>query len=204
MKRILIAALLAASSLNAHAARFAIQLGAFSNPTVAQSLVEKLTADGIPAYSEQRGDKTLLRAGPFASRDDASAAIAKIRAGGLMDNSESNASAPSETSAPAIDYMQVAKEMDAAWQIYDVREHRCVTIPVFMYRTLGRNMDIRTPEEFANAYGNGVSVKYGHGGEAAVVLNQSLPDDAPQTQFFFGHGTKVCNELASAMHADGN
>ena len=109
-----------------------------------------------------------------------------------------------ESQPVAEDLSTVAKKMDAAWQIYDVRERRCMVIPVFMYKTLGREVDIDTPEAFASAYGNGVSVKYRPDHQAAVVDNQDLPSDANQTFFFFAHGTDECNRLAEVMHKDGH
>ncbi|RAR68258.1 DedD protein [Paraburkholderia unamae] len=70
-------------------ARFAVQLGAFSNGTTANNWVTKLKAAGVPAYTEQRKEadgttRTLLRAGPFPDRASATAAIAKVRGAGLM------------------------------------------------------------------------------------------------------------------------
>ncbi|HEY4802242.1 MAG TPA: SPOR domain-containing protein [Paraburkholderia sp.] len=77
-------------------ARFAVQLGAFSNDTTARNWVTKLKAAGVPAYIEQRKEadgttRTLLRAGPFPDRASATAAIAKVRGAGLMAGSNSNA-----------------------------------------------------------------------------------------------------------------
>ncbi|RQH05664.1 SPOR domain-containing protein [Paraburkholderia dinghuensis] len=70
-------------------ARYAVQLGAFSNEATARNWVTKLKAAGVPAYTEQRkqadgSTRTLLRAGPFADRAAASEAIAKVRGAGLM------------------------------------------------------------------------------------------------------------------------
>jgi DedD protein len=70
-------------------ARFAVQLGSFSNATAASNWVTKLKAAGVPAYTEQRkqpdgSTRTLLRAGPFPDRAAASEAIAKVRGAGLM------------------------------------------------------------------------------------------------------------------------
>jgi hypothetical protein len=88
MKRILIAVLLAAMSFSAHAERFAVQLGSFADADAAQQWVKKLNDEGIPAYTEQSGKRTLLRAGPFGSREDAQAAIQKVRDAGLMEDSD--------------------------------------------------------------------------------------------------------------------
>ncbi|APR37931.1 SPOR domain-containing protein [Paraburkholderia sp. SOS3] len=68
--------------------RFAVQLGSFSDDASARSWASKLKAAGVPAYLEKRKQadgsmRTLLRAGPFADRAAASAAIAKVREAGL-------------------------------------------------------------------------------------------------------------------------
>lgn len=68
--------------------RFAVQLGAFANEASARNWASKLKAAGVPAYTEHRKQAdgstlTLLRAGPFADRAAASAAIAKVREAGL-------------------------------------------------------------------------------------------------------------------------
>lgn len=70
-------------------ARFAVQLGAFSDDATARNWVTKLKAAGVPAYTEHRkqadgSTRTLLRAGPFPDRAAASEAIAKVRGAGLM------------------------------------------------------------------------------------------------------------------------
>ncbi|KVD05646.1 sporulation protein [Burkholderia ubonensis] len=69
-------------------ARFAVQLGAFKDDATARSWATKLKSAGVPAYVEHRkqadgSTATLLRAGPFADRAAASAAIAKVREAGL-------------------------------------------------------------------------------------------------------------------------
>ncbi|MDR6502056.1 DedD protein [Burkholderia ambifaria] len=69
-------------------ARFAVQLGSFKDDATARSWATKLKSAGVPAYVEHRkqadgGTATLLRAGPFADRAAASAAIAKVREAGL-------------------------------------------------------------------------------------------------------------------------
>jgi DedD protein len=68
--------------------RFAVQLGAFANEANARNWATKLKAAGVPAYTEHRKQAdgstlTLLRAGPFADRAAATAAIAKVREVGL-------------------------------------------------------------------------------------------------------------------------
>ncbi|MEX3527147.1 MAG: SPOR domain-containing protein [Burkholderia sp.] len=69
-------------------ARFAVQLGSFPDEATARGWADKLKAAGVPAYVEHRKQAdgsatTLLRAGPFADRAAASAAIAKVRDAGL-------------------------------------------------------------------------------------------------------------------------
>lgn len=68
--------------------RFAVQLGVFQDDASAHTWANKLKAAGVPAYTERRkqadgSTRTLLRAGPFADRAAASAAIAKVREAGL-------------------------------------------------------------------------------------------------------------------------
>jgi DedD protein len=76
--------------------RFAVQLGAFANDANARSWASKLKAAGVPAYTEHRKQAdgttlTLLRAGPFADRAAASAAIAKVREAGLTSGANNGA-----------------------------------------------------------------------------------------------------------------
>jgi len=76
--------------------RFAVQLGAFANEANARSWATKLKAAGVPAYTEHRKQAdgttlTLLRAGPFADRAAASAAIAKVREAGLSSGANNGA-----------------------------------------------------------------------------------------------------------------
>ncbi|WP_433695719.1 SPOR domain-containing protein [Paraburkholderia phenoliruptrix] len=76
--------------------RFAVQLGAFANEANARNWASKLKAAGVPAYIEHRKQAdgttlTLLRAGPFADRAAASAAIAKVRGAGLASGTTSGA-----------------------------------------------------------------------------------------------------------------
>ncbi|CAB3757399.1 SPOR domain-containing protein [Paraburkholderia solisilvae] len=68
--------------------RFAVQLGSFPDDASARNWAARLKAAGVPAYTERRKQAdgsvhTLLRAGPFADRAAASAAIAKVREVGL-------------------------------------------------------------------------------------------------------------------------
>ncbi|HWT35543.1 MAG TPA: SPOR domain-containing protein [Paraburkholderia sp.] len=76
--------------------RFAVQLGAFQDDASAHTWANKLKAAGVPAYTERRkqadgSTRTLLRAGPFADRAAASAAIAKVREAGLSSGANNGA-----------------------------------------------------------------------------------------------------------------
>ena len=76
--------------------RFAVQLGSFPDDASAKTWAGKLKAAGVPAYTERRkqadgSTRTLLRAGPFADRAAASAAIAKVREAGLTSGSNNSA-----------------------------------------------------------------------------------------------------------------
>ncbi|MBV8626963.1 MAG: SPOR domain-containing protein [Paraburkholderia sp.] len=76
--------------------RFAVQLGSFQDDTTARNWAAKLKAAGVPAYIEHRKQSdgsvhTLLRAGPFADRAAASAAIAKVREAGLTSGANNGA-----------------------------------------------------------------------------------------------------------------
>ncbi|WP_322022681.1 SPOR domain-containing protein [Burkholderia sp. BCC1977] len=78
----------ASSPASPAGARFAVQLGSFKDDTTARSWATKLKSAGVPAYVEHSkqadgSTATLLRAGPFADRAAASAAIAKVREAGL-------------------------------------------------------------------------------------------------------------------------
>ncbi|KVL14172.1 SPOR domain-containing protein [Burkholderia sp. MSMB1826] len=78
----------ASSPASPAGARFAVQLGSFKDDATARSWAAKLKTAGVPAYVEHRkqadgSTATLLRAGPFADRSAASAAIAKVREAGL-------------------------------------------------------------------------------------------------------------------------
>ncbi|MFP3568956.1 SPOR domain-containing protein [Paraburkholderia sp. SIMBA_030] len=76
--------------------RFAVQLGVFPDDASARSWATRLKAAGVPAYTERRkqadgATRTLLRAGPFADRAAASAAIAKVREAGLTSGANNGA-----------------------------------------------------------------------------------------------------------------
>ncbi|MDE1182064.1 SPOR domain-containing protein [Paraburkholderia sp.] len=76
--------------------RFAVQLGVFPDEANARTWATRLKAAGVPAYTEHRRSadgttQTLLRAGPFADRAQAAAAIAKVREAGLTSGANSAA-----------------------------------------------------------------------------------------------------------------
>ncbi|HEV3424163.1 MAG TPA: SPOR domain-containing protein [Paraburkholderia sp.] len=76
--------------------RFAVQLGSFPDDASAKTWAAKLKAAGVPAYTERRkqadgSTRTLLRAGPFADRAAATAAIAKVRDAGLASGANNGA-----------------------------------------------------------------------------------------------------------------
>lgn len=59
-----------------------IQVAALSDAGKAKALVDKLAAHGVKAYTEQKGELTRVRVGPFTSREQAEKALAKIQAAG--------------------------------------------------------------------------------------------------------------------------
>nr|WP_315596967.1 SPOR domain-containing protein [uncultured Cupriavidus sp.] len=67
--------------------KYLILIGAFSSEERAKNWLAKLKESKVPAYVEKKtladGDRLLLRAGPFTSRDAADAADKKVRAIGL-------------------------------------------------------------------------------------------------------------------------
>ncbi|HBO80274.1 MAG TPA: sporulation protein, partial [Cupriavidus sp.] len=62
-------------------------IGAFSSEERAKNWLAKLKESKVPAYVEKKtladGERNLLRAGPFTSRDAAEAAEKKVKAIGL-------------------------------------------------------------------------------------------------------------------------
>lgn len=67
---------------------FVVQLGAFSNPANAKQLLAKLTRHKIKGYSEilktSSGNKTRVRAGPYATREEAEREMAHLRKLGIV------------------------------------------------------------------------------------------------------------------------
>lgn len=90
MKKTVLAAVLAISAMTAHASSLILQIGSFDDATVAQQWVGRLQADGITAYAEPSDTpgRTNLRAGPFATRAEAQAALQRVRAAGLGASAE--------------------------------------------------------------------------------------------------------------------
>ncbi|MCX9155141.1 SPOR domain-containing protein [Niveibacterium sp. 24ML] len=70
-------------ALAADASGYVVQLGVFKDANNAASVKGKAKAQGVSAYAENLGDKTRVRAGPFATREAADAAAAKLRKAGL-------------------------------------------------------------------------------------------------------------------------
>jgi len=64
-----------------------VQIGVFSDPANIKQLQQKLSTISLKSYTEKvdtpKGEKIRLRAGPFPSRQDADAALNKIRTIGL-------------------------------------------------------------------------------------------------------------------------
>jgi DedD protein len=68
------------------AGKFAVQVGAFSDPAVARDMRGKVEKLGLRTYTQvvdtKDGKRTRVRVGPFASRDEADRAAARIRSAG--------------------------------------------------------------------------------------------------------------------------
>ncbi len=68
---------------------YVIQLGAFANPANAKERQSRLTALKVKFYTEKvktsSGDKLRLRAGPYATRQEAERVQAKLKAAGIQD-----------------------------------------------------------------------------------------------------------------------
>jgi DedD protein len=65
---------------------FIVQIGAFSNAETAHSWQKNLSQQGFKAYTEKVGNKTRVRAGPYATREAATKARHKLEAKGLHSN----------------------------------------------------------------------------------------------------------------------
>ena len=76
-----------AKKVDAHAGRFVVQVGAFSDTARAHEVRLKLEHAGLKTYTQvaetKDGRKTRVRVGPFASKAEADKAAAKIKKLGL-------------------------------------------------------------------------------------------------------------------------
>ncbi|MCO5100436.1 MAG: SPOR domain-containing protein [Burkholderiaceae bacterium] len=72
---------------SAGASRFALQLGAFANAGSARAQLDKARRTGLRAYTETvntaQGERTRVRVGPFASREEAEKARATLKLSGI-------------------------------------------------------------------------------------------------------------------------
>ncbi|MDE2118702.1 MAG: SPOR domain-containing protein [Betaproteobacteria bacterium] len=62
---------------------FVVQVGAFTKAESAHYLQKKLSKEGFKVYTEKTGDKTRVRAGPYATREAADKVLHKLEAQGL-------------------------------------------------------------------------------------------------------------------------
>ncbi len=62
---------------------FVVQIGAFTKADTAHKWKDNLVKQGIKAYTEKAGDKTRVRAGPYATREAADKVRHKLEAQGL-------------------------------------------------------------------------------------------------------------------------
>lgn len=62
---------------------FVVQIGAFTKAESAHYLQKKLSKEGFKVYTEKAGDKTRVRAGPYATREAADKVLRKLEAQGL-------------------------------------------------------------------------------------------------------------------------
>jgi DedD protein len=69
------------------AARYVVQVGAFSEPTTAREVRGKVERLGLKTYTQvvetESGKRTRVRVGPFASREEAMQTLARIQAANL-------------------------------------------------------------------------------------------------------------------------
>lgn len=115
MKTAMVVTVLAVSSIAAHAASFAVQLGGFAQDEAAQQWAQKLIEAGIPAYTERRaqpdGSKvTLLRAGPFNDRASAASAAKAIRDAGSTGSAPAGSEAPLQLIGESVTFPKGATE----------------------------------------------------------------------------------------------
>lgn len=69
------------------APQYVVQLGVFANPANAKQLQQKLSSQGVNAYSEvvksSDGNRTRVRAGPYPTREEAEKVLAKLSSAGF-------------------------------------------------------------------------------------------------------------------------
>lgn len=70
--------------------RFVVQVGAYTDPATLREARAKVEKLGLKTYTQvvesEGGKRTRVRVGPFATREEASAASARLKAGGLPGN----------------------------------------------------------------------------------------------------------------------
>jgi len=80
----------AASGAEPKAARFVVQVGAYTDPNALRETRAKVEKLGLKTYTQvidtDAGKRTRVRIGPFASREDADAAVRTLKTGGLPGN----------------------------------------------------------------------------------------------------------------------
>jgi DedD protein len=80
----------AASAADGKAARFVVQVGAFTDPTALREARAKVEKLGLKTYTQvidtDAGKRTRVRIGPFASREEADAAVRTLKTAGLPGN----------------------------------------------------------------------------------------------------------------------
>ncbi|RPH40461.1 MAG: hypothetical protein EHM87_22090 [Burkholderiales bacterium] len=68
--------------------RYLLQVGAYANESGAATVVDRVKASGLPAFTEKiktdRGDRVRVRVGPFSSRDAAEQARGQLQAAGVQ------------------------------------------------------------------------------------------------------------------------
>jgi DedD protein len=68
--------------------RYLLQVGAYANESGAAAVVDRVKANGLPAFTEKiktdRGDRVRVRVGPFSSRDAAEQARGQLQAAGVQ------------------------------------------------------------------------------------------------------------------------
>lgn len=78
----------AAAPAGREAGRFVVQAGAFADAAAAREMRAKLEKLGLKSYTQvvetSSGSRTRVRAGPYASREEAEKALAKAKAAGVV------------------------------------------------------------------------------------------------------------------------